>query len=132
MKCQNCNKEIAQGLAFCSECGTPVSGATARQVNESGKGVGTRDQAQSGNLIYPRNPPLSPYLALISLLLPGVSQIVFGQTLKGIVILVVFIFGVPTGIIAIGVLIAALIDSYMVGVALQKGNPVGQWQFFPQ
>jgi len=132
MKCPNCSKDIPQGLAFCSECGTPVSGASARPAYESGQGVGTRDQVQSGNLIYPRNPPLSPHLALLSLLLPGVPQMVFGQTLKGIAILVVFIFGVPTGIIALAVLAASLIDAYMVGMTLQKGKPIGQWQVFPQ
>jgi hypothetical protein len=132
MKCTKCGKEVPQGLAFCSDCGTPVAGAVARPAYESGNAAGTRDQVRSGNLVYPRNPPLSPHLALLSLIMPGVPQIAFGQTVKGIVMLAVFIVGVPTGCIALGVLVASIVDAYMVGNALQAGKPVGQWQFFPQ
>lgn len=131
MNCSRCGKEIPAGLAFCSECGTPVSNVPA-QTQSVSNGMGTRDQVASSNLIYPHNPPLSPHLAWLSLFFPGVAQMTFGQILKGIAILVVFIFGIPTGIIALAVMAAAVIDAYMVGGTLQKGKPVGKWQFFPQ
>lgn len=127
MKCTNCGKEIPAGLAFCSECGT----ALVKPDDPLGGKSGTRDIDNSNDLIYPRKPPLSPLLALLFVLFPGIGQILFGQTLKGIAMLVVFFFGVPTQFLAFAVMIIGVIDGYMVGNTLQNGNPVRKWQFFP-
>ena len=130
MNCPKCGKEITQALAFCSECGTPLA-QPALSASAPAGSQGTRDE-RAADLVHPHNPPQSPHLALLSLLVPGVPQMIFGQTYKGLVILLAFIVGVPTGCLALAVIIAALVDGYMVGTALQNRKPVGQWQFFPQ
>jgi hypothetical protein len=127
MNCPNCTKVIPTGSVFCPECGYKLSGSSpASQTGFSG----TREQSQA-NLVYPKNPPLSPHLTWINLIFPGIPQLVYGQTFKGIVIAVAFFASIPTGIGPLLILIAAIIDGYMVGNTLKNGKPVGQWQFFP-
>ena len=127
MKCSNCGKEMPAGLSFCSECG----GILVKPDDQLGGKSGTRDKDNRDDLIYPRHPPLSPLLALLFVLLPGIGQILFGQTLKGIAMLIVFFFGVPTQFLALAMVIVGVIDGYMVGTTLQNGHPVKKWQFFP-
>jgi hypothetical protein len=93
--------------------------------------VGTRDQTRGSGLIYPRNPPLSPHLAWLTLLIPGLPQLIFGQVGKGIVIFIVACVLLPTGIGPLLVALVALIDAYLVGRALQSGKAISKWQFFP-
>jgi TM2 domain-containing membrane protein YozV len=82
------------------------------------------------NMVYPKNPPLSPWLSLINLFIPGLAQMIYGQVAKGVIILGVSYF---LSIAGIGLLVwlASIPDAYMVGNTLQNGRPVGQWQFFP-
>jgi TM2 domain-containing membrane protein YozV len=63
-------------------------------------------------------------------MIPGLSQILMGQTVKGVVLLIA---SWSLSLVLIGVLIwiASIIDGYMVGKVLQSGRPVGEWQFFP-
>jgi hypothetical protein len=94
-------------------------------------GMGTRDQIGARNLIYPRNPPLSPHLAWLTLLIPGLPQLIFGQIGKGILIFIVTCVLLPTGLGPLLVALIALIDAYLVGRALQSGKALSKWQFFP-
>jgi TM2 domain-containing membrane protein YozV len=124
MICPHCQTQIADGLPFCSNCGKQISAP-------SGTSRGTPNNASRTDLVYPKNPPLSPFLAALNIILPGVAQIVYGQVAKGIVLLIssyalAAVFGI--GII---IYLASIVDAYMVGVHLQSGKPVGQWQFFP-
>lgn len=89
------------------------------------------------SLVYPTNPPRSPNLAWLTLLGPGLAQIVFGKTSMGIVSIVVFNFViVPLSffIPMIPILIymtLLIIDGYKTGNRLKEGIPVGKWQLFP-
>ncbi len=83
--------------------------------------------------VRPSNPPKSPHLAWLNLLLVGVAQMVFGQIGKGLAILgaaiVTALF--TAGIGGLAVMVASIVDAYMVGKVLRSGQPVGKWQFFP-
>jgi hypothetical protein len=98
-------------------------------------------------LVYPSNPPLSPHMSLLSIITPGLGQVVFGKIWLGV-----------TGIITSGILcyaiifdylrmedpsvlysllnsaltIVMVIDGYMTGKVLRQGHPVGPWNIFPK
>jgi len=123
MICPHCKTQIADGLPFCSNCGKQTSVTVSPQQNQN--------NANRTGLIFPKNPPLSPYLAALNLLFPGIAQLVYGQVAKGVVLFIASIVLLPIAGIGLIVLIAAVVDAYMVGIYLQGGRPVGQWQFFP-
>ncbi len=70
------------------------------------------------------NPVLA---ALISVILPGAGQIYAGQTIKGVIILLVA-FGTCFGGGVFNVL--AAIDALLIAQRKARGEPVGDWQFF--
>jgi TM2 domain-containing membrane protein YozV len=82
-------------------------------------------------MIQPSSPPKSPVLALILslLLLGGAGQIYLGQVTKGIVLIVASLL---LSCIGIGVIvwIVGVIDAYMIGQKLERGEPVEEWEFF--
>lgn len=69
----------------------------------------------------------SDWVAVVASLIPGVGQLLLGQTVKGLVILGVSIFLCAGG----GLLsVASMVDTYLVARA-RKNRPVGDWEFFP-
>ena len=81
--------------------------------------------------IQPSDPPKNPIvIALTSFLLfGGVGQIQFGQTKKGIIIIVATLMLLPVGVGFI-IWIAGTIDAYMMAVKLQNGEAIGDMQWF--
>ena len=138
MICANCGKSLATNARFCPSCGT--STVSAEQSTKVGEQRGIRASPRGG-LVPARNPPLSPHLALLSLLLAGLGQLVLGQVAKGLIVfacliaLGIFIAsqggGEAVWMIGLVVQIILVIDGYMVGRALQRGQPVGKFQWFP-
>ena len=63
---------------------------------------------------------------------PGFAQILFGQPLKGILMVILhLILGLlyPLGaFVWIGV---GVVDALMVASAVNRGNTLGTWRFFP-
>jgi len=93
------------------------------------------------SLVYPTNPPRSPNLAWLSLLGPGLAQIVFGKTSMGITFIVIFnlltfSMNITESPKIVGLLfvqmIAVIVDGYMTGNRLKEGTPVGKWDFYPK
>jgi hypothetical protein len=91
------------------------------------------------SLVYPTNPPRSPNLAWLSLLGPGLAQIVFGKTsmgISGIVTsnLIFFLINFWENLIILYpvLLTVTIVDGYMTGNRFKEGVPVGKWQFFPR
>jgi TM2 domain-containing membrane protein YozV len=123
MICPHCRTQITDGLPFCTNCGKQISTTTTGNL-------GNQSNANRTDLVYPKNPPLSPFLAVLNILLPGAAQLVYGQVAKGIVICIATYALLAFGI---GVILyfVAIVDAYMVGNCLKNGKPVGQWQFFP-
>jgi TM2 domain-containing membrane protein YozV len=81
--------------------------------------------------IQPSDPPKNAILAAILslLLLGGVGQIYLGQTKKGVILIVATLI---LSCIGIGVLIPIVgaIDAYMMADKLEKGEAIGDMQWF--
>ena len=82
--------------------------------------------------IYPSNPPQSKWLSLLNLLLPGVTNVVYGQVGKGIALIVASVLLAVTVIGYLALMVATTIDAYQIGVVLESGRPVSKWAFFPK
>ncbi|MCB9791150.1 MAG: hypothetical protein H6741_00330 [Alphaproteobacteria bacterium] len=78
--------------------------------------------ARPGDPAPPAFPPLA--LAALSLILPGVGQIVLGQTGKGVLLLA--LTPVTLGLLGLLNLFAA-VDAYLQAGRLRRGEPVGPW-----
>ncbi len=81
--------------------------------------------------IQPTDPPKNPIVAAILsfILLGGVGQIYLGQTKKGIIIMVVTLI---LSCIGIGLItwIVGVVDAYIMADKLQKGEAIGDMQWF--
>ena len=81
--------------------------------------------------IQPSDPPKNPIIAAVLslILLGGVGQIYLGQTKKGIIILVVTLL---LSCVGIGFItwIVGIIDAYIMADKLQKGETIGDMQWF--
>jgi len=91
------------------------------------------DWDRDATKIYPSNPPKSPHLSWLNVIVVGLAQILFGQVAKGLAILgAAFVLGIITGGITFFLVAPiAIIDGFMVGNVLKAGQPVGKWEFFP-
>ncbi|NLY02455.1 MAG: zinc-ribbon domain-containing protein [Rhodopirellula sp.] len=134
MYCPTCGRKIADGSRFCAECGARLDTpglVTAQLVSPA---IGTRDQERTPRLVFPKNPPLSPHLCWVNLILSGLAQMLHGQVAKGILLLVATIGSNLLLPILLALVIGAvsIVDAYMVGKTLRNGTPVGKWQWFPK
>lgn len=66
-------------------------------------------------------------LCVIAALVPGLGQMLLGQTAKGLVLLVLSIVTACVGGL---ISVASVIDAFLV-VKAQKKRPVDDWEFFP-
>lgn len=84
------------------------------------------------DLVLPSDPPRDPtVMAILSAIVPGLGQLILGQTVKGIVLCVLAIGLLK--VICIGSLavsVVAIVDAYQIAVKLRSGQPVKQWEFF--
>lgn len=96
-------------------------------------GTTTNVQAAPTDLVYPKNPPLSPHICWVNLALGGLAQIIYGQGAKGLTILAVQIFSNLVLPVVLALLIGAvsIYDAYLVGKALKMGKTLTKWQWFP-
>lgn len=135
MFCSRCGRENRDGSRFCTECGESlVSGTTVRPEGRH-RPSAARDQDPAKNLVYPKNPPLSPHLCWLNLILPGVAQLILGQAAKGIAIFFLASFALgffgEESWMVVFIAVAATFEAYRVGTVLRSGRAVAKWQFFP-
>jgi TM2 domain-containing membrane protein YozV len=162
MFCQECGKDIPQGSKFCPECGfnyqtgssqqgPPVIGTTqqappvqgdVRQTSSTPQVAPQQPSTQfdagvsrgNSDLVYPKNPPLSPHFCWLNLIWLGIPHLVFGQTGKGILLIFINVLLICTAVgipIAIFFVVVLTFDAFYVGKTLASGKPVGKWSFFP-
>jgi hypothetical protein len=113
-KCTFCAEEISLEALKCKHCGASLSTRVLQSTAQ------------------PKDPLL---MAIASgCCLAGLGQILLGQVTKGIVFLILcLVIGSITGGIAALVLWPVMgIDAYMVAKKLKNGQPVSEWEFFPQ
>lgn len=89
-----------------------------------------REDEARGPMVHQPKPKLDNNdiaAIILSLFLPGIGQLMLGQTTKGIVLLAVTLF-TCWGLGFLPILTA--IDAYFVAMA-SKDRPLGDWEFFP-
>ena len=89
---------------------------------------------KSSMQISPSSPPKNAIIAAILsfLLLGGVGQIYLGQNKKGIILIVasLLLWCISVGTLGWIVQIFGAIDAYMLADKLQKGEAIGDMQWF--
>ena len=108
--------------------------------------IGTSDSFdRDESKVFPQNPPRSAHLNWLNLLGPGLAQVVYGKVWMGVWSIALctiieitsnpeieIISPIQGGVLIIALLIASVVDGIMTARILQRGQPVGKWQFFPR
>ena len=120
--CPSCRAETHPQAVVCVKCGIGLN-----------SGGNTWSIGGGGKRIPPKNPSMDPTLAaVLSVLLVGLGQILLGQTIKGVVMLIVaLVLGALTGCLACLITFpVSAIDAYLIAKKMQQGKSVGEWEFF--
>lgn len=139
MRCPHCSKELqflpelAGQLVACPECGGHIQMPPNHGSPFQGQASANFSPIRSTALIYPKPNSLDPSLSvLFSILIPGLTQLLLGQTVKGLMIFFVgVILALLTACFGLLLLIPiAAIDGYKLAQKLKNGQPIGDWEFF--
>lgn len=115
--CPSCRADTNPQAIVCVKCGVSLArGSSILQGRGSGAAT---TQA------------LDPIIAaVLSLCIPGLSQILMGQVVKGVVLLLAtFVLTVLCLIGIVGFPLAA-IDAYLIAKKIQDGRAIQEWEFF--
>ena len=129
MYCNQCGSHIGTDTTNCLYCGAPNRNHTPLDR------YSPSNVTQGKKLVFPSNPPKNPLLmAILSgcCIINGLGQIILGQTLKGVALLVgsIVLMAATSGISLLIALPVIAIDAYLIGKKLEAGNPVEEWEFF--
>lgn len=116
---------------YCSNCGA-MANSNAVVCIKCGAQLARISSANTGR-IQPTANTLDPGIAaLLSFLLVGLPQMLMGQKIKGVVMIIVaLILAALTGCIACLVTYpVGAVDAYMIASKLKRGQSVGEWEFF--
>lgn len=83
--------------------------------------------------IHPSTPPKNPIIAalLSFFLLGGVGQLYLGQQKKGLILIAIWVLGwCSFGLLTAIITFVGTIDAYLIADKLQKGQSVGDMQWF--
>ncbi len=92
-----------------------------------------KNQPRDEKMVYPDKRKTSPNVALfLSILLVGLGQMVNGQLIKGLLMLIAaMVLGALTGGVAgVVIWIVSGIDAYICVSKLKQGRPIGRFSFF--
>ncbi len=128
MFCNQCGNQIEAQSPNCTYCG--AQNRNIPPMTNYSNVPNTSDK----KLVYPSSPAKNPLLMafLSGCCITGLGQIILGQTVKGIVMLIVsaiFIFA-TAGFGALITVPLIGIDAYMIAKKLQEGKSVEEWEFF--
>ena len=139
MHCTNCSEHISNLAEICPKCGVRPY-VTKKFCHSCGSSVNSNQAMciSCGTLlkeikkIKPANSTNPVIMGLLSFLLVGLGQIAMGQSEKGIVMLIgsiilVFLTSLSSLFIIIPI---SIIDAVLIANKKQKGNQVGDWEFF--
>ncbi len=141
MHCRHCGTEISEKAQFCPSCGVhPLTdhlfcqecGAETNEKQAICISCGVR-LVNTTSYVLPATPPKSAGTAtFLSCIVPGVGQLYLGQSIKAVVVFLVFsaLGGISGGFLALPLWLASMVDTHRIGSKLAKGIPVGQWEFF--
>lgn len=115
---------------FCPGCGK-----ASDVVNNVSSAIGTRDQVNNSELIYPKDKVPPKAILLWCLLLPGIPQFILGQTGKGLMLLAFGIMcAIIPGLYPYGTLVVGVISVVAGNKAintLRSGKPITKWDDNP-
>lgn len=121
-QCPQCATSLNVGVRFCPKCGVAAQGTPPAAHGDA------------STMVYPRNPPLSPHVCWLNIILSGTAQMLHGQIAKGIffaiVSIIAFFFGMGFG--GLVVCFISIVDAYKVGKVLKSGRPVNKWEWWPK
>jgi hypothetical protein len=122
--CHRCGSATFRDAVVCVSCGVALGQALE---------IPDRPSADYRKGISPAAVPWNPLLAcLLTVLLPGLPQMMFGQVLKGIAILVAVAIAwgsTEHALVPVAWGLAA-VDAYRIAAKLKDGLHVGYWEFF--
>ncbi len=129
-KCPLCAEQIDVTAIKCKHCGSMLIPVPSTDAYSQG-------ERRQQDRVYPSTPPKDPLLmAMLSgCCISGLGQIVLGQTIKGVMILIgMILFGVSFGILFFPVAavfwVLAAVDAYLIANKLKRGSSVGAWECF--
>lgn len=139
--CSNCGCAIDEGARFCQHCGEAApEAAAAAQPEAQNQYAQAQPASGAQNMVTPDQCKLQPIVAAIcSFLLVGLGQMINGQTVKGIVMLVgTMVGGGILTLLTLGLFafvcpliwIASALDAYFCAKKLEEGHSIGAWSFF--
>jgi TM2 domain-containing membrane protein YozV len=129
MNCTRCGSEIPPGDSVCGQCGRKLYFTGDAPYYSMASGT----SSVVGTVIEPSDPPKKAFIALLlSMVVVGVGQMYLGQVFKGLSIFIaaVMMAIVTMGVAALAVWIVAMIDAYIIGKKLERGQPVRRWEWF--
>lgn len=91
------------------------------------------NQPRNDRMTYPDQRKTSPTVSsLLSILLVGLGQMINGQGVKGLLMMIagITIGAITGGIAAPLIWIVSAIDAYMCANKLKQGKPIGKFSFF--
>ena len=132
--CIRCGFRMFTTQQHCYHCGVSVH---AEQEICVSCGVNLLKKAYKNTVIKGLPAGMEPaFTAVMSFLLPGVGQILNKQVTKGVVMLVFYGLTLLTSILIIpilfslGIWVISIIDAWLIAQKIQKGQSVGEWEFF--
>lgn len=115
---------------YCGDCLRPDESLAAADARERGAG----ENFPEARCLSPRDNAKSPVLAaLLSFLLVGMGQVYIGQVEKGFVLLgavLLLLLTVVPGAPGLLILLANVLDAFLLARRLARGERVGKWDFF--
>lgn len=122
--CWNCGSSTHEHAVICVKCGVDLN----RQQASSIPGL---TSGNSGNFV--RGTSLDPVVAaVISFFLPGIGQLIIGQTTKGIM---TFVVACVVGVLTLGTAypigsILSGVDGYILAKRVKDGKQIREWECF--
>lgn len=92
-----------------------------------------QNQPRDNKFVYPDKRKTSPVVAtILSILLVGLGQMLNGQLIKGLLMLLggMVLGAITGGIASVVVWVISGIDAYMCANKLKQGQPIGRFSFF--
>lgn len=135
--CVECGSKVGTGNKFCCNCGHAIKENSAVCLNCGVSQFTNQHFTNNTNLeqdvVTPDKCKTSPTVAaVLSVLLVGLGQMINGQLIKGLLMLIcaIIIGSITGGVGAVVAWIISGIDAYKCAEKLNNGESIGKFSFF--